>query len=189
MSERKGPSASATLFPVGTVQQGNDGDMWVVASTKAGVRRWRRASQKDGAKAVAGGCGCPPAVAAVLAGEGDETCGGAASKSTGSKKRERKGPPQSATLFAIGSKKKGNDGCMWIVTETRTGVKRWTHTPSARKAKTAGAPARSSAARKKASAATPAPTRRKKAAAPAKKKTAASNKKEAPTRRKKSTSK
>src|SRR5437868_6407070 len=39
--------------------------------------------------------------------------------------KERKGPEQSATLYKVGQKKKGNDGNIWIVTETQSGVKRW----------------------------------------------------------------
>ena len=34
-------------------------------------------------------------------------------------------PSNSATLFKIGTKKKGNDAKMWIVSKTSTGVKRW----------------------------------------------------------------
>ena len=37
----------------------------------------------------------------------------------------RPSPSESATCFAVGTKKHGNDGRMYIVTETRTGVKRW----------------------------------------------------------------
>lgn len=38
---------------------------------------------------------------------------------------KRKGPTQSATLYKIGTKKTGNDGNKWIITETSNGVKRW----------------------------------------------------------------
>jgi len=38
----------------------------------------------------------------------------------------RKSPTDSATKFSVGTKKKGNDGNIWIVTETHTGVHRWT---------------------------------------------------------------
>lgn len=38
----------------------------------------------------------------------------------------RKSPNYSATLFNLGTKKKGNDGNMWIVTKTSSGTKRWT---------------------------------------------------------------
>jgi hypothetical protein len=37
----------------------------------------------------------------------------------------RKSPAQSATLYAIGTKKIGLDGNQWIITETKNGVKRW----------------------------------------------------------------
>lgn len=37
----------------------------------------------------------------------------------------RKGPEQSATLYKTGTKKTGNDGNKWIITETADGVKRW----------------------------------------------------------------
>lgn len=37
---RPSPSASAAQMPVGTRRRGNDGRMWAVASTRAGVRRW-----------------------------------------------------------------------------------------------------------------------------------------------------
>jgi hypothetical protein len=37
----------------------------------------------------------------------------------------RKSPDQSATLYKIGTKKTGNDGNTWIISETKTGVKRW----------------------------------------------------------------
>ena len=38
---------------------------------------------------------------------------------------DRKGPSESATLFPKGTKKKGNDGNMWIITVTKKGVHRW----------------------------------------------------------------
>jgi hypothetical protein len=37
----------------------------------------------------------------------------------------RKSPIQSATLYKVGTKKKGLDGNMWIITETTNKVKRW----------------------------------------------------------------
>lgn len=37
----------------------------------------------------------------------------------------RQSPEQSATLYKIGTKKKGNDGNIWIVVENKNGVKRW----------------------------------------------------------------
>lgn len=40
--QRKGPTASATLFRVGTLRTGNDGCQWMVEANKNGVRRWVR---------------------------------------------------------------------------------------------------------------------------------------------------
>ncbi len=37
----------------------------------------------------------------------------------------RQSPSQSATLFPVGTKKKGNDKNMWVVTKTKNGIKRW----------------------------------------------------------------
>ena len=42
-----------------------------------------------------------------------------------SKKKQRPSPSQSATLFKIGHVKKGNDGNLYQVKETKTKVKRW----------------------------------------------------------------
>lgn len=38
---------------------------------------------------------------------------------------ERKSPTQSATLYKIGTKKKGNDGNTWIIVENKNNVKKW----------------------------------------------------------------
>ena len=43
---RKGPTASATIFPVGTEKIGNDGNIWVIVQTKNGVNRWQKSSSK-----------------------------------------------------------------------------------------------------------------------------------------------
>ena len=43
-----------------------------------------------------------------------------------SSNEKRPSPSDSATLFKTGSKKKGNDGNMWMVKENKNGVKRWT---------------------------------------------------------------
>lgn len=40
LKQRKSPTASATLFPVGTKRTGNDGNQWMVEANKNGVRRW-----------------------------------------------------------------------------------------------------------------------------------------------------
>lgn len=40
-------------------------------------------------------------------------------------KKLRPSPSQSATLFNVGQRKKGNDGNMWQVKQNVNGVKRW----------------------------------------------------------------
>lgn len=42
-----------------------------------------------------------------------------------SSKKIRKGPSSSATIFKLGTRRKGNDGNMWKVSKTQKGVKRW----------------------------------------------------------------
>jgi hypothetical protein len=44
--QRKAPTASATLFPVGTVRTGNDGNKWMIEENKNGVHRWVRVQKK-----------------------------------------------------------------------------------------------------------------------------------------------
>jgi len=39
---RKSPSESATKFSVGFVKKGNDGNMWKIVATAAGVHRWAK---------------------------------------------------------------------------------------------------------------------------------------------------
>jgi hypothetical protein len=49
-------------------------------------------------------------------------------KAKGGSKRvstKRKSPEQSATLYKIGTVKKGNDGNRWVVKKASNGVKRW----------------------------------------------------------------
>ena len=38
---------------------------------------------------------------------------------------ERKSPEKSATLYKIGTKKKGNDGNTWIIVENKNNIKKW----------------------------------------------------------------
>jgi len=45
---RKGPSESATMFSVGTIKKGNDGNMWKIIATAAGVHRWSIIKDKNG---------------------------------------------------------------------------------------------------------------------------------------------
>ena len=41
------------------------------------------------------------------------------------KRKDRPSPSESATTFKVGTKKKGNDGNMWIIVENKNGVRRW----------------------------------------------------------------
>jgi len=41
-SGRASPNYSATLFSVGTVRTGGDGQPWIVRSNSKGVKQWRR---------------------------------------------------------------------------------------------------------------------------------------------------
>lgn len=55
MMARKGPSKSATLFKNGTVKVGNDGNKWIIVTSKSGVRRWqkvKRLSMNSGTKTM-----------------------------------------------------------------------------------------------------------------------------------------
>jgi len=38
---RPSPTESATLYPTGTIRTGNDGNKWIVAETKKGIKRWK----------------------------------------------------------------------------------------------------------------------------------------------------
>lgn len=38
---RPSPSESATLFAIGTIKKGNDGNKWIVSSTNSGIHRWK----------------------------------------------------------------------------------------------------------------------------------------------------
>jgi len=42
-----------------------------------------------------------------------------------SPKKKRPSPSMSATLYNVGTKKRGNDGNIWIITTNKNGVKRW----------------------------------------------------------------
>ena len=49
--------------------------------------------------------------------------------------KTRKSPAASATKFGVGVKKRGNDGNMWQIIETKTGTKRWLKVASKAKSK------------------------------------------------------
>ena len=49
--------------------------------------------------------------------------------------KTRKSPTTSATKFSFGTKKKGNDGNIWIIVKNKNGVKRWQRTNKTKKRK------------------------------------------------------
>lgn len=49
--------------------------------------------------------------------------------------KSRPSPSTSATLFSVGTKKRGNDGAMWVVTVSRNDVKRWVRVQTGKKTK------------------------------------------------------
>ncbi len=51
-------------------------------------------------------------------------------------KKQRQGPTESAKLFEEGSTKRGNDGNLWIIVSTDTGVRRWSRVKNNTKNKT-----------------------------------------------------
>ena len=42
LTSRPSPNKSATEFPVGKIMKGNDGNMWVIKKTSAGIKRWSK---------------------------------------------------------------------------------------------------------------------------------------------------
>ena len=50
MTTRKGPNESATEFSIGTHKKGNDGNMWKIITTTAGIRRWKKVSGNTNSK-------------------------------------------------------------------------------------------------------------------------------------------
>ena len=47
---RKGPTASATDFSIGTKKKGNDGSYWIVVATKKNVHRWQKIANNKSKK-------------------------------------------------------------------------------------------------------------------------------------------
>ena len=39
---RKSPSESATIFSIGDIKKGNDGNTWKIIATSSGVHRWQK---------------------------------------------------------------------------------------------------------------------------------------------------
>lgn len=48
---RPSPTESATLYKVGTIKTGNDGNKWIISESSNGVKRWKL-YRKVGSKKV-----------------------------------------------------------------------------------------------------------------------------------------
>jgi hypothetical protein len=90
------PPPSESPDKVGTKKKGNDGNMWIVIKTKNNKNKWSKINDNKGEKT-----------------------------SKNNSKDTRPSPSESATLYKVGTKKKGNDGNMWIIKESSNGIKRW----------------------------------------------------------------
>lgn len=49
---RQSPADSATIFPIGTIKKGNDGNKWQIIETKTGVHRWSKITMNPRNKTV-----------------------------------------------------------------------------------------------------------------------------------------
>ncbi len=116
MSSRHSPSDSATAFPVGTLLQGNDGNMYSVVENKNGVHRWQKSAAS---KKVTGN----------------------SKEQSKEKMSSRPSPSASATSFSVGTHRKGNDGNMYTVAENKNGVHRWQKSTAKTSTKTSKADA------------------------------------------------
>lgn len=45
---RKSPSRSATVYPVGFMMTGNDGNLWRISQGKRGIKRWVKVKLSNG---------------------------------------------------------------------------------------------------------------------------------------------
>jgi len=115
MINRKGPAQSAKLFDIGTKKRGADTRTWEIVSYN-GVKRW---------------VAITPRKTTTKRSSNSRTNTRQSSRSGNNKtttKRlnpNRKAPSSSATIYDVGTKKRGNDGRQWIVSQSSAGVKRW----------------------------------------------------------------
>lgn len=49
---RQSPTESATIFPIGTIKKGNDGNKWQIIETKTGIHRWSKITMNIRSKTV-----------------------------------------------------------------------------------------------------------------------------------------
>lgn len=129
---RPSPSDSATKFPVGHVQVGNDGNTWEIVQTRNGVQRWKKQQIRS----------VNPTVEACITKKRDvvalaQPCTKHPNKTKKTRKPKcqsvhpnarranRPSPSTSATLFKVGHRQLGNDGNTWKIVQNKNGVQRW----------------------------------------------------------------
>lgn len=110
---RQSPSDSATLYRVHAQAKGNDGNMWAVTKDVNGRKYWARSMIHDGHGGYTAKRSAKKRSAKKSA------------KKRSAKKVARKGPSDSATLYRVNARKRGNDGNMWSVKTDINGRKRW----------------------------------------------------------------
>lgn len=126
----KTPIYRAKDLKLGTRRKGRDGKMWYVSS-KNGSKYWSSSNNKKSMRKIYGGSKTakPKTInkskTKTSTQKKDSGSKTAKSKTITKKKSDRKGPPESATLFKVGTIKKGNNDKLWIIKETTNGTKRW----------------------------------------------------------------
>jgi hypothetical protein len=129
VGSRPSPSISASSLSVGTKKQGNDGNQWIVSKDINGRHLWKmrrnkiyRSKSKTKSKTKSKSMVKKKLRAKSMSRSKAKTKSKTKAKT---KSKHRKGPEASATLYKVGTKKQGNDGNRWIVSEASNGVKRW----------------------------------------------------------------
>jgi hypothetical protein len=122
---RQGPTASATIFPVGVVRLGNDGMLWRIISTRAGIHRWQRITgnsrrRKPTRKPTRRPTRKPTRKSTRARKQSRKPARRFSLVSRSNYRRSRPSPPEHARLWA-GLVLTGNDGNRWRSTRTRNG--------------------------------------------------------------------
>lgn len=153
--QRPSPTESATVFEIGTLRRGNDGNMYVVMTDKNGKYRWAKHKGKDDEetavdqvilenapkrKAQPKKKPAPDAVVPIepetppnvpkRKGQPKKKAAPAEPEAeeepkAEKKKHVRKAPAEPAKNYEVGETKKGVDGRMYVVKEIKNEVKRW----------------------------------------------------------------
>jgi hypothetical protein len=137
VGSRPSPSISASSLSVGAKKQGNDGNQWIVSKDINGRHLWKmrrnkiyrsksKTKSKTKSKSMVKKKLRAKSMSRSKAKTKSKTKAKTKSKTKAkTKSKQRKGPEASATLYKVGTKKQGNDGNRWIVSEASNGVKRW----------------------------------------------------------------